>query len=50
MAVTVQVAAATISLMMKQQPSLARTHLLDPLTRPLKLVTTGEIAIYITAM
>lgn len=50
MAVTVQVAAATISLMMKQQPALARTLLLDPLTRPLKLLTTGEVHTLLLAL
>ena len=40
-AASVQVAAATISLTIKRQPALARTHLLEPLTRPLKLVTVG---------
>ena len=38
---TVQVAAATISLMMKHQPALTRSHLIHPLTRPLRLVAAG---------
>ena len=38
----VQVAAATISSMMRQQPALARTHLLDPLTQSLRLLTAGD--------
>ena len=36
-----QVAAASISLMMRRQPALARKHLLHPLTLPLTLLTGG---------
>ena len=34
-------AAATVSAMMRQQPSLARTHLFLPLTSPLRQLTAG---------
>ena len=42
LASSVQVTAATISIMLRQQPALARAHLLIPLTQPLRLLTTGE--------
>ena len=38
---TVQVSAATISLMMKTQPALTRSHLLQPLTAPLRDMAAG---------
>lgn len=38
---TVQVSAATISLMMKTQPALTRSHLLQPLTAPLIATAAG---------
>ena len=41
---TVLVSAATLSLMMKMQPALTRSHVVLPLTAPLRAITAGLLA------